>query len=222
MDPGLTPGTSHTYTVDAIDSLNNPSLMSGTSASILVSGGPPPAIFADDFSSGDFSSWDSVTRLTIDGALGSPAAPSARANVTNQSAFAYRDLASPTMTACLSLNVNVASGTGVDLFRLRSAGNGAVIKVFVHANGTLQIRSDFAGTTRNSNVQVGSGWHSIELCGTVGTTTTWDLIRDGVVIVNDWQADTGTAGVARVQIGDSAAKTFVANFDNVRLDQVAG
>ncbi len=41
MDPGLTPGTSHTYRVDAIDSLNNPSLMSGTSASILVSGGPP-------------------------------------------------------------------------------------------------------------------------------------------------------------------------------------
>ncbi len=86
----------------------------------------------------------------------------------------------------------------------------------------MQIRSDFAGTTRNSNTQAGTGWHSIELCGTVGSNTTWDLLRDGNVIVNDWQADTGTAPVMRVQIGDSAAKTFTANFDDVRLDQVAG
>ena len=186
MDPGLTPGTSHTYTVDAVDSLNNPSLMSGTSASITVSGGATPPIFADDFSSGNFSEWTSVTRLTIDNAIGSPAAPSARASVTNQSAFAYRDLGTSTMTPCFSMNVNVASGTGQDLFRLRSAGNGAVIRVFVHTNGTLQLRADFSGTTRASTVQVGTGWHSIELCGTVGTTTTWDLIRDGVVIVNDW------------------------------------
>ncbi len=164
-----------------------------------------------------------MTRLTIDAANGSPAAPRARASVTNQSAFAYRDLGLVHDDGVLQHERERGVGHGpVDLFRLRSAGNGALIKVFVHAGGTLQIRSDFAGTTRNSNIQVGAGWHSIELCGTVGTTSTWDLIRDGVVIVNDWQADTGTAGVARVQIGDSAAKTFIANFDNVRLDQVAG
>ena len=36
-DLGLTGGNSHTYEVDAVDSLNNPSLMSDTSASITVS-----------------------------------------------------------------------------------------------------------------------------------------------------------------------------------------
>ncbi len=50
------------------------------------------------------------------------------------------------MTACTSLNVNVtAAGSGIDLFRLRTAANGAMIKVLVASNGTLQIRSDFAG-----------------------------------------------------------------------------
>jgi hypothetical protein len=196
--------------------------MSAASASILVSGAPA-AIFEDDFSGGDLSAWTSVTRLTIDGAQGSPAAPSARANVTAQSAFAYRDLAGPvTGQVCMSLNVNLASGTGVDLFRLRSAGNGALIKVFVAANGTIQIRSDFASSTRTTTIQFGTGWHSVELCGTVGTASTWDLYRDGVLIVNDWSVSTGTAGVTRVQIGDSAAKTFTANFDQIRLDQLPG
>jgi chitodextrinase len=220
MDTGLTPGASHTYTVDAVDSLDNPSLMSPASASILVSGGATPPIFEDDFSS--FASWVSVTRLTIDNTVGSPAAPSARAQVTSQSAFAYRDLGTTTMTPCLSVNVNLSSGTGVDLFRLRTAGNGAVVKVFVHTTGTLQIRSDFDGTTRNSGIQVGTGWHTIELCGTVGSNTTWDLFRDGTQIVTDWQADSGTTPVGRIQIGDTAAKTWTANFDDVIVDGDAG
>ena len=92
----------------------------------------------------------------------------------------------------------------------------------ITAAGALQLRSDFGETTINSGVQIGTGWHIVELCGTVGTNTTWDLYRDGVVIVNDWQANTGTVPVGRVQIGDTGAKTFTMNFDNVRLDLVAG
>jgi hypothetical protein len=217
-DPGLTPGTSHTYTVDAVDSLNNPSAMSGASASIVVTGGPPAPIFADDFSSGNLSAWTQVTRTTIDNTIGSPAPPSARVNVTNQTAFAAKDTGTTTMTPCFSVNVNVQSGTSVDLFRLRTAANGPIIKVYVAATtGIIWLRADFGGTTRSSSVQVGTGWHSLELCGTVGNGTTWDLVRDGITIVNDWAANTGTAPVGRVQIGDTAAGTFAINFDNVRL-----
>jgi len=151
-----------------------------------------------------------------------PAAPSARAQVTSQSAFAYRDLGTTTMTPCLSMNVNLAAGNGVDLFRLRTAANGPIVKVSVHTTGSLQIRSDFDGTTRNSNVQLGTGWHNVELCGTVGSATGWTLYRDGVPIVTDWIADTGTTPVGRIQIGDTAAKTFTANFDTVILDVTAG
>ena len=220
MDPGLTPGNSHTYTVDAVDSLTNVSQMSPASAPILVSGGGTPPIFESDFAS--FASWVSVTRMTIDTTAGMPDAPSARAQVTGQSAFAYRDLGTTTMTPCLSMNVNLAAGVGVDLFRLRTAANGPIAKVVVHTSGSLQIRSDFDGSTRNSNVQLGTGWHNVELCGTVGSATGWTLYRDGVAIVTNWVADTGTTPVGRIQIGDTAAKTFTANFDTVIVDVAAG
>ena len=36
--------------------------------------------------------------------------------------------------------------------------------------------------------------------------------------LNAWQADTGTTPVGRIQIGDTAAKTFTANFDHVVVD----
>ncbi len=224
MDPGLTPGTSHTYTVDAVDAVPNaPSQMSQASASILVSGGAPPAIFSDDFSSGDLSNWTSFTRITIDNTTGSPAAPSGRAAVTNLSAFAYRDLASPVNQACFSLNVSLSNNTSnaVDLFRLRGTGNTAMIRVYAAANGILFIRSDFSGVQASSNTALGTGFHNVELCGTVGTNTTWTLYRDGNPI-GTFTGSTGTVPLARVQIGDNAAKTFTANFDQVRLDQVQG
>ncbi len=172
-----------------------------------VGSGATPPIFSDDFTSGDFLIWTANTRLNIDNATGSPAAPSARAQVTNQSAFAFRRLDTPTMNVCASVRVNVTSATGaIDLFRLRSQDNDAIIKVARTAAGTLQLRSDFGSTTQNSGIQLGTGFHEIELCGTVGTATTWDLYRDGVKIVSAWGADTGTIAVGRMQIGDTAAR----------------
>lgn len=179
-------------------------------------------IFTDDFSSGNFSNWTSSTRLTIDNGSGSPASPSARAQVTSQSAFAYRNLGATFTQVCMSENVNVTTTAAVDLFRLRTGANGGIIKAFRAADGTLRLRSDFAGTSRNSGTALGNGWHNVELCGSVGSSSTWDLYRDGVRIVNAWQADTGTTPVGRIQIGDTAAKTFTANFDHVVLDQVVG
>ena len=57
------------------------------------------------------------------------------------------------------------------------------------STGMLQIRSDFSSTSINSGVAMGTGWHNVELCGTVGTTSTWNLYRDGVRIVTNWAAE---------------------------------
>jgi PKD repeat protein len=179
-------------------------------------------IFSDDFSSANFSNWTSVTRLTIDNGGGSPASPSARAEVTAQSAFAYRQLGSTFSQLCMSENVNVASGSNIVLLRLRTAADGAILRVFVTSAGALAMRSDVAGTQRVSGVALGSGWHNVEICGSIGTSSTWDLYRDGVRIVNAWQVSTGTTPVGRIMIGDNAAKTFTANFDHVVLDQAVG
>ncbi|MEO8424403.1 MAG: LamG-like jellyroll fold domain-containing protein, partial [Actinomycetota bacterium] len=211
------PGDSIVVTVTPNDGTANGS---GVSDSATVPTGGTPPIFTDEFA--NLNAWTSVTRVTIDNAIGSPAVPSARAVGSNQSAFAYHDLGTTTMTPCMSVNVNVASGTGADLFRLRTAANGGVIKAVVTAAGTLQLRSDFGGTTINSGVALGTGWHNVELCGTVGGATTWNLYRDGVQIVTNWVANTGTTPVGRIQIGDTAAKTFTFNFDHVRVDLVPG
>ena len=100
-----------------------------------------PPIFSDEFA--NLTNW-TATRITLDNTIGSPTLPSARAQVTNQSASAFRVLGTTTTTPCMSLNVNLAAGSGVALFRLRSAADDPIIKVSVAANGTLQLRSDFA------------------------------------------------------------------------------
>jgi hypothetical protein len=124
----------------------------------------------------------------------------------------------------MSTRVNVASqgAATLDLFRLRTATDGAISRALVNAAGVLVFRSDVSGIQQSTGVALGSGWHTIELCGTVGAAGTWDLYRDGVRILNGWVANTGTTPIGRIQIGDTAAKTFTANWDDVRLDLVAG
>jgi len=92
----------------------------------------------------------------------------------------------------------------------------------VNAGGILYVRSDVAGTQVWSGVGLGAGWHSIEVCGTVGTSSTWDLYRDGVKVVNGWTANTGTTPVGRVEIGNAQAVTATVNFDDLVVDEAPG
>ncbi|MGE0307817.1 MAG: PKD domain-containing protein, partial [Acidimicrobiia bacterium] len=217
-DTGLAAGSSHTYEVDAVDAQDNASAKSAVSASITVQAAGT-AVWTEEFA--NLSSW-TATRVTLSTTAGSPAQPSARIQTSNQSASAYRTI-SPAMTQlCASVNVNLASGNNFDLFRLRTSGNGALLKVFVASNGRLGIRSDFAGSSRTSTTTLGTGWHNVELCGTVGTNTSWDLYRDGVLIIDGYQVSTGTTGAGRIQIGDTARKTFTANYDHVVIDTTPG
>jgi hypothetical protein len=222
-DSGLASGSTHTYSIVALDGAGNPSPESGISAPITVQSAGP-SIFADDFSSGGFTNWNGVTRLTIAATSGGDAPPSARAQVTNQSAWAYRTLPGTFGSVCMSLAVNAAStgGSAPVLLRLRTGANGPVARVFVNTSGTLVVRSDVSGAQRFSGVALGTGWHTIELCGTVGSAGQWSLYRDGVQIVAGWTANTGTTPVGRIEIGDTAAKTFTINFDDVIVDQEVG
>ena len=175
--------------------------------------------FTDDFSSGGFTNWSGSSNLTIDPSLGRTAPPSARAQSSSSPGYAYKLLASPLGTICASTAVRVSSlgANSVTLLRLRTAANGAVAQVFVDANGILFIKSDLAGTQRWSGAALGSGWHTVQACGTIGTAGKWSLYRDGVRIVTDWSANTGTTPVGRVEIGSVNARTFTANFDDVAV-----
>jgi hypothetical protein len=219
-DTGLAPGSTHTYTVDATDDAINTSSQSAPSDPITTIGN----IFTDAFDSGDFSAWTSVTRMTIDPASGGVSTPSAQMNTVNQNASAFVDLPSTYTSVCVSGNVNVVStnGSALDLLKVRSAGGGPIAKAYLTATGKLAVRSDFAATQKVSNAALVSGWNALELCGTVGSATGWDLYLNGTKVVDNWIADTGTLPVARVQIGDTVAKTILANWDDIVVDQIVG
>ncbi len=203
----------------AISILGLTALIAATLQVMVAPAAYAATIFTDEFA--NLSAW-TATRITLDTTIGSPAAPSARAAVTAQSASAWRNLADhhddalhererqphlrapPTCSACAPRRTARSS-------RWSSL-----------TNGNLQLRSDFGSTTINSNVPIGTGWHNVELCGTVGSNTTWNLFRDGTEIVSDWVANTGTTPVGRIQIGDTAAKTFTINWDHVVLDEAPG
>jgi hypothetical protein len=218
-DLGLDPGSTHTYTVDAVDTEGNTSAQSAPSAPIQVES----AIFVDGFSTGDLSRWTSATRFTIDGGIGNPSPPSALGSAAAQTAFLLKDLGASYGNVCLSFRVNVATRTGsMVLTRWRTAGNGAIARLLLNNSGILQVKSDVSGITFSSGVALGSGWHKLELCGTVGTSGAWNLYRDGTRIVTNWVANTGTASIQRIELGSPVAGTWTANFDDVRVDQAVG
>ncbi len=221
-DSGLAAGSTHSYRVLAEDGWGNPGQQSGQSAPITVLTSPnPTVIFADGFSSGSFSNWTTTARLSISTGVGSPSPPSARAQVVNQSAWAERVLPGTHTAVCMSLRADVASSgnAALVLFRLRTASDGAIARVFLNPAGQLVFRSDISGVQRSSGVALGLGWHQVRLCGAVGAAGSWTLSRDGAPVLSGWVANTGSTPVGRVEIGDTSARTFTANFDDVVVEQ---
>jgi hypothetical protein len=111
----------------------------------------------------------------------------------------------------------------VDLFRLRTASDGPIVRAYVASNRVLWIRADFSGATLASSTVLPLGsWNTVELCTTVGTSGSATLYLNGTRIAGPWTANLGTTPIGRIQIGDNAAKTFTANWDDVVLDLTAG
>ena len=175
------------------------------------------------FSAG-LTNWSTVTRITQDVSIGSSSAPERPGNPTNQSAFAYADLSTTLTAVCVSANVNVSNRTtALDLIRLRTAANGGGREGVPGCSGSADRSIGLRQHSALSGGDLPTGWNRIEISGTgVTTSGTWDLYLNGSRIVNAWAANTGTTPVGRIQIGDTAAKTWTANFDDVIVDNAAG
>ena len=211
------PAGTHTYAVSASDG-SNEGPRSADSDDVSVAGST--SVFADDFSAG-FTNWSGSTAMSLDPSQGGIASPSARAQTTSAPAWAFRTLTTALTTGCISMNVNVGSigSPYVALLRLRTAANGNIVRVFMNGTGLLWIKSDVSGQQISSSTVIGTGWHNVELCGGSGT---WHLYRDGTPIVGTWTANTGSAPIGRIEIGDTLARTFTINYDDVVVDQAPG
>lgn len=195
------------------------------SVRIEVGGGDPPptsgvVLFQDGFDDG-FLHWARVTRMTLDNSQGSPQPPSARLNVVDAPAWAEALLVSVTDQLCASVDVSVTEPAAATLLRLQTDGGKSIVRVRLDAGGYLRVRSDVSGISSPRTAPLGTGWHTVQLCGSIGVQGAWTLLRDGVPLLEGWVADTGSSPAARVQIGDSAAKTWAANFDRVVVEDVA-
>jgi hypothetical protein len=178
---------------------------------------PPPSsttLFRDDFSKG-FAAWNRVKGLRLDRARGRPSPPSALAKVSRARAFAAKRLPGTHASACVRANVRVRRSTGNALLRLRTAGNGPVAALVLDRKGRLRVRSDVTGARSRALGRLGVGWHSVRLCGAIGSPGSWNVTRDGRSILEGWSADTGTAWIGRIQIGDKARRTWTGNIDRV-------
>ncbi len=223
-DTGLVAGSTHTYRVDAVDAVGNVGGMSPASDPITVNS-TTNGIFADDFSSGTLGNWTSTAGSTVDGATGDAAAPSARVQAAGSPGFLSRDLGSTFQNVCLSVGINAASldpANTVALLRLQTATGTPIARVFATSTGTLFAKSDVSGAQRGSGVALGAGWHTLELCVTVGGSGTLNLYRDGIRIVNAFTTNTGSTPIGSIAIGDPATKTFTMNVDDVVVDQTPG
>jgi hypothetical protein len=218
---GLAAASTHTYWVTALDAAGNVSVQSEPSLPITVQEASS-AIYSTDFSGG-LTGWTN-SGLTVDSTQGSAAAPSVRGNPSNAKASAYHSLGATYTSACTSTQIRVTSvGASIDLLRLRTAADGGIIRVYLDTNRVLWLRSDAAGTQRSSGVAVPlNTWQNLELCGTVGTATTWTLYLNGTQRGTPWSANTGTTPISRIQLGDTAAKTWTINYDDVVMDQTPG
>jgi hypothetical protein len=127
-------------------------------------------------------------------------------------------------SACVSARVNLTSTSdGATLLRFRTAGGTAIIRLRINSSRVLAVRSDVSGASASTSVTLPTGsWNLLELCGTVGSSGTWSVYRNGSRIFGPWSADTGTTPIGRIVVGTQDARTVTANFDDVTVDQAPG
>lgn len=216
-DIGRTPGAVHTYRVRASDGTNESGLSAASDPVTVAGGGGGTTLLDDDFSSG-LTAWSTVGAFTLDGSLGSPASPSARAAVAGAVAYATRGLAASSTDACAAVDVRVTSVSGTAryaLMKLRNSGGSSMGRIEVDANGSVQVRADVTGAsfTTGASLPFGS-WHRVTLCVVAGTSGSLRFELDGSP-VGTWNVSTGTLPFASVQLGDNSSRTATVNWDSL-------
>jgi fibronectin type 3 domain-containing protein len=229
-DQTVLPETTYSYQVLATDAYGNQSALSTPALGVTT----PPAtspptgpLFSDGFESGDLSQWSSTTvagtgTLTTqanDVYTGSYAAE-ATAVTTSDAASASKTLTATQMSLYYRIRFKIISQSLGNLYleRFRTAGNGALLGVFVSSTSKLGFRNDVAKSSTTSTTAVSSGWHTLQVYLSIadGQVETW---LDGTSVSSLTGQDFGTTAIGRIQLGDSSTgTTYDVLFDDVAAD----
>jgi fibronectin type 3 domain-containing protein len=223
-DTSVTPGSTHTYKVRALDASQNHSPFSNDATATT----PTVAVlFHDGFESGDLSNWTANSGLVAQQSNVFAGSWAAEATATGGAgASAVKDLAQTQSSLYYVSRFNVVSQSqNVNLMRFRNglAAHNALATLFVSTTGKLGLRDDISTASTTSTTAVSrNAWHTLQahvtINGTSSSTEVWldgnpvsDLTLSGI--------DIGTNPIGRVELGDtSTGRTFDVAFDEVAYD----
>ena len=202
-DTGLAPGSTHTYSVRAVDTAG----LTGASSNVVsvTTQSTPSGLFSDTFTGADGSPWASAWATTATGGSVTINADAGRLNVDNTGgAFARAQLSGPAATADVDLVFSYRwnSGNRRAYFSAFTRGSGGWTNPYRPVNGyglefssdssTVTIKRDVNGAVTNlastsGAQQVGSAkqWVRLRVKGTTIQYRTW---VDGTTEPTTWRA----------------------------------
>lgn len=223
VDVGVSPSTTASYTVVAVDGVGNESPPSDPV--VVTTPQPSTPLFADGFESGGLSAWTSTSGLVVQGAIVHSGVGAALGSTTNGNTYAKAILPATYSDGYLRAWVDVPSAASqVNLLRLRTAADTTIAYVFVTPTGALGIYNAVTATNSISRTHLdpGSGWHSLEVHLSInGPSSTAQVWLDGVPVsdLSSNALDLGTAPIGAIQIGEvQSGRTYAVAFDQIGFD----
>jgi hypothetical protein len=180
-------------------------------------------LFSDDFESGNFSKWTSITGLTIQQQEVFQGLYAARQTSTSAATWGYKQFGTAQNQLYYRVRFKIVSmASNVYVLKFRTATGTSLMGVFISSTGKLAVRNDAASITTTSTTNVTTGvWHDLQTRVQVnGTASQYEVWLDGVHIDALSKTETlGTAPVGRIQLGDnSGARTYDVAMDNVQVN----
>jgi hypothetical protein len=234
VGPGLTysdgtvlAGSTHTYTVSAIDAESNES---GPSNAVTATTPTAGVLFQDGFESGDLSNWTQSAGLAAQQAevfAGSYAARAVTAGTGGASA--YKQLGTPERNLYAVFRFKVlsqAASTNINMLRFRNNLGTAnpVATIFVSSTDRIGVRNDvLAQATTGTAVATRGAWHTVQVHAAVnGVSSQVEVWLDGVPVpgLALSNIDLGPNAIGRLELGDPATtKTYDIVYDEVSYDR---
>lgn len=223
-DTQVSPGTTYSYWVTAVDNAGNESPASNTVAVTTPQGTAP--VFSDGFESGSFSQWNTAVGLKIEGTTVHSGSWAAEGSTTNGATYAKKTLPATYSDAYAQVWFDIVSqASQVNLLRLRTAGGTSLGYVYVTTAGRIGVHNDTTGSNTLSATSVTPGWHAVQLRiaadSSPGTATgALQVWLDGTLVgdISSTAVDVGATPVGAVQIGETqTGRTYDVVFDDAAV-----
>ena len=177
--------------------------------------------FTDGFESGDLSKWTSATNVIAQQSERFSGSWGARATTTSAAAYLSKDLTQSLGEVYQQVRFKIISqgANAVILMRERTSAGGAILRVYLDANGRLAYRNDVAATAVTSTAKPAVGtWHTLQVHtlvnATAGQVETW---LDGTKVPELSKTESlGTTGIGKLQLGDdNTGRSYDVAFDDL-------